>query len=236
MAESPTARVECGWADVGSADDPGALAPWLAASERKRAKGFSGDARRREFLLGRAVARWLLCRRLGLESGNVALATDAHGRLAVESPAGTALWVSVSHSRGRVAAATSDAGPLGLDIERVRHAPRAFSVARRWFSESECARLAECDGEALDRGFLTLWTLKECQLKATGEGLAGALRAFSFEIFPDGRVRYRDRKRGTAERGWCFRSFEIGQNHVAAVGVRTARLQLDVSAAPVDFA
>lgn len=66
---------------------------------------------------------------------------------------------NLSHSHGAVACAVHDA-PVGVDIERLRHAPR---------------RLA---GELNDWAFFRRWTAKEASSKRDGRGIAALLRDF----------------------------------------------------------
>lgn len=66
---------------------------------------------------------------------------------------------NLSHSHGAVACAVHDA-PVGVDIERLRRAPK---------------RLA---GEMNDRDFFRRWTTKEASSKRDGKGIAALLRDF----------------------------------------------------------
>jgi hypothetical protein len=82
---------------------------------------------------------------------------------------GAALVALVGPARAQEAAPAGLA--VGVDVERAPERPRdAVAVGRRVFTEAERAWLAQ-DPEGR---FLTLWTLKEAALKATGQGLAGA--------------------------------------------------------------
>ena len=76
---------------------------------------------------------------------------------------GRAVDFNVSHSGNLVACALSDAGPVGMDIEKIRPVnPDSFRLyltpaERRWASGD-------------DRRFFTLWTGKESVVKAHGQG------------------------------------------------------------------
>ncbi|MEH1165959.1 4'-phosphopantetheinyl transferase superfamily protein [Micromonospora sp. CPCC 205539] len=80
------------------------------------------------------------------------------------------LPVSVSRTDGVVVVAARPAGPVGVDVERVRPLP-ALALARRWFPPAELSWLAGRPeaGHAVD--FLRLWTAKEAVGKALGLGL-----------------------------------------------------------------
>lgn len=87
------------------------------------------------------------------------------------------LPVSVSRAGQVVVVAARAAGPVGVDVERVRPLP-ALALARRWFSPAELAWLAGRPEAARAADFLRLWTAKEAVGKALGRGLrvGGLLR------------------------------------------------------------
>ncbi len=71
---------------------------------------------------------------------------------------------SLSHSEGYVAAALSDEGPLGLDIEAKQpSAQQAIKLSARFFGESACLRVSQ--DPAL---FPRLWTQAEAEAKCLG--------------------------------------------------------------------
>ncbi|MGW4501877.1 4'-phosphopantetheinyl transferase family protein [Micromonospora sp. NPDC004336] len=113
-------------------------------------------------LLGGARARIVVER--GPDGRPVVAASGADGR--VELP------VSVSRTDGLVVVAARPAGPVGVDVERVRRLP-AVALARRWYAPAEASWLAgrPADGRVAD--FLRLWTAKEAVGKALGVGLRG---------------------------------------------------------------
>lgn len=75
-----------------------------------------------------------------------------------------ALSFCISHTSGAAAAAISEYGLLGIDIESVRNiSPQALS---RLYSERERREIAESENP--QRDFFTLWTLKESYAKALG--------------------------------------------------------------------
>ena len=78
---------------------------------------------------------------------------------------------NLSHAGSRVMAAVADC-EVGCDIEPVREIEE--KLARRFFSESECAYIDALPESEKTAGFFRVWTLRESFVKATGAGLAGA--------------------------------------------------------------
>lgn len=119
---------------------------------------------RREDRLASALG-WVLMQDLTAGRG-AALRRGPDGRPRTDPP----LDVSMSHSGGWVAAALSEAGRVGIDLETVRAVPP--SLLRRCLSPPELSWVDEVPaGAARHHRFFRLWTAKEAFLKATGVGL-----------------------------------------------------------------
>lgn len=74
---------------------------WLSSEEAARLAAFGAEARRRQFVAGRAAARGLLAEWLGVPPAAVPLVTAPDGSLFVE---GTPLAVSLTHAGARAVA------------------------------------------------------------------------------------------------------------------------------------
>ncbi|KAA1174262.1 4'-phosphopantetheinyl transferase superfamily protein [Marinobacter salinexigens] len=154
------------------------LPDWLSETERSTVSLFSGP-RRREYL----ASRWLLRQAIAGASGkDAAVCRPVPGR-PIESQHPTGWRLSLSHSNGLCACATSSVGVIGLDIEPAERHPQWQKVVKRWFTAHEQAWLL---GRNQPDQFLTVWTLKEAWLKATGRGIAGNLQ--TLEVSPDFRL------------------------------------------------
>ena len=88
------------------------------------------------------------------------------------------VFVSVTHTRGLVACAFSN-GRVGVDAELI--ASRRKSVEKRVFTDDEI-NLIDNASDA-DAAFFTLWTLKECYLKAIGTGFADNAKEVEFTSY-----------------------------------------------------
>lgn len=164
-------------ADTGAAD----LAPLeaaLTAAETAELARLRLPARRRGFLLTRALLRHWLPAATGTAADGLAFDRAGSGRLRLASPAG---WhISLSHADGLAAIMVATA-PCGVDIERPRATDTA-AVARRYFAPAEQAWLAALPEGARADAFFRLWTLKEAGAKALGAGLAGHLDRLAFRL------------------------------------------------------
>lgn len=88
---------------------------------------------------------------------------------------------SLSHSRGRIALAISNAGPCGIDLEHQRPRANLLALAEQWFHPDESRLLASLTGQEQLTTFYRLWTLKEALVKATGSSVfSGILAATRF--------------------------------------------------------
>ena len=161
----------------------------LSRRERETWRGMKAvPKRRREWLLGRAVAkdavRQLVHRSFGLRlcPADVEILSDERGRPAVRGAwaarLGVAPAVSISHSNGvAVALASLERDRLlGVDIESVsRRRPGFEKVA---FTAQEQQIVAALGEEQQLEWYLRLWCAKEAAGKALGRGLADGLYAF----------------------------------------------------------
>ncbi|MDR0832621.1 MAG: 4'-phosphopantetheinyl transferase superfamily protein [Candidatus Symbiothrix sp.] len=73
---------------------------------------------------------------------------------------------SLSHSKNMAAAAFSDAGEVGVDVEKIKPVTsKELNVAKRCFSEAENSALLALSGAEQDLLFFRLWTEKESLFK-----------------------------------------------------------------------
>lgn len=180
-------------ADSGLASEP----------ERTRAAALTREDLARSLLARRAAVRCVLGRYLGCAADSVELVTApggkpvlvprtpsgassggavAGGRVTADASSGRTLAFSVGHSGDLCGIAIAAVRSVGFDVERRRAIPRADAIAQRWFAPSEAAALEGLDGEALEEGFMRLWTGKEALAKRHGAGLRLMMRGDTSEL------------------------------------------------------
>jgi 4'-phosphopantetheinyl transferase len=131
---------------------------------------------------GRLPLRQLLGASLQVDPDTLTFEYGPHGRPRLTGPH-AGLDFSWSHSGdSAMLAMARDLPELGVDIEQVRRRARALDLARRYFADAEHVALQTLPEDALDAGFLALWTAKEAVLKGLGRGLAYGLDRVAFDL------------------------------------------------------
>lgn len=202
------------------AGDPRARA-LLSPEELGRAGRFRAPAAAHGFVAGRVLARTMLAGASGLAPGEVRLRTDPRGRPHIVSGEGRpGPAFSITHTKGLVGCAVSEAGDVGLDAEHIGRDADLERLARRFFAPDEVAFLDGLAGVARRRAFFAVWTLKEAFLKARGEGISVPLGSFSFDpsSSPPG-FRCGPELDGDPS-AWRFRAWPVDPDHVVSVALR----------------
>ena len=160
---------------------------WAEASEsrREQAKRYARNEDALRCLVGEALLRYAL-RQCGVDehlTPNVA----EKGKPYVDAPQ---FHYNISHGGDYVVIAWGES-EVGVDVEIIHRSVRWEAIARKHFtpSEQEIVFADRTDEMTLASRFTLLWTRKESYVKYTGQGLAGALSAFSVDaVLPRGRV------------------------------------------------
>lgn len=137
----------------------------------------------------------------------------------------TRVDAALTHSRDRVAAALSDQGPVGIDLEYIRPDRDFAEMARLAFGPHECQICARAGGAA----FYRIWTLREAVAKASGMG---------FPMAVDGRDYFADSPAAglwTQDLdgiSWLFAADVLPGNYAFALALTPApRAHADIAAA-----
>jgi 4'-phosphopantetheinyl transferase len=154
-------------------------ARWCTPEDRAAAARHTLPPAARHSLMARAALRALLFHATGRSDWRIQ--PDARGKpFALAPSGGGGPAVSLSHSRGLVAAAVGDVASLGIDIEYMR--PRDFpALAAYAFGPAEAAYVAT----ASLAGFYKIWTLREAIAKAVGAGLRLAANRTDLIVRPE---------------------------------------------------
>ncbi len=145
----------------------------LPSSEQQRYDSIKLPRRRNEFLVGRAMVRQQLASHYDQPPQHWEIIPNKNGK-----PKITAGPIrpdfSISHSRGVVACAIVDSGPLGIDIEHINYKRDIDAIARKIFNPTEQTWFNQKKALKTNR-FYQLWTLKEAWAKATEKGINAIL-------------------------------------------------------------
>jgi 4'-phosphopantetheinyl transferase len=202
-----------------------ALARVLDETEHARAERFYFEGDRQAYIAAHALTRTTLARRFDREPELWRFVAGAHGKPDIDD---RALQFNLSHTRGLVAVAVTQASEVGVDVERVDPKHLGPDVTERFFAPAECAYLRSLPPEGWTEAAYAFWTLKEAYIKAIGLGLACPLNAFHFVLDPLG-VRFSSRIADDPAQ-WRFQRWRPTRDHAMALGVRHAdpnRLQID---------
>src|SRR5687768_16840562 len=130
--------------------------------------GPPSQLRARATMLARALLTGMLADVWDISPHKVEICSERSGRPYLAAKAAHRLpFISLSHSRGWVACAATEIGPVGIDIERHRPGRDHSGISSVAFGPLEQARVTEAGACA----FYRIWTLREAIAKACGQGL-----------------------------------------------------------------
>jgi 4'-phosphopantetheinyl transferase len=173
----------------------------LSTDEQARAERLRIAEKARDFILGRARLRQVLARYVNRAPADIAFTYGPQGKPALTADCGGALHFNLAHSGGWMLLAVANAGPVGVDLERIDPALDFAPLARRFFSSAERDVLDKAPNSRQRRTFYRLWTRKEASLKTRGGGFSGTVG----EEIP--------------EAGWRPGNLFVGRDYVAALAV-----------------
>lgn len=159
----------------------------LDPAEKRQAEKFVFDSDRRAYVAAHALLRYTLSTRARVEPAAWRFALGPFGKPFLEQqPNGLDLRFSLSHTRSMVVVALAQGVEVGVDVEaRERAARLDLDIADAFFASGESALLRALPGASRQQErFLTLWTLKEAVIKATGRGLSQSLKSFNIGFDP----------------------------------------------------
>ena len=128
-----------------------------------------------ETLFANMIAKRELAKICGCEMKEIKFSFEKNGKPVLEND--RSIHFNISHSGKYAAVAIADK-PIGVDVELIREV--SPSVVKRVCTDVEKKYLDSSENAMRD--FIKLWTLKECIVKASGEGLADNLKNHPFDI------------------------------------------------------
>jgi 4'-phosphopantetheinyl transferase len=179
--------------------------------------------RRAQRCAANSLLRDLLARDAGYPAGGWQLLADGHDKpklLTTDGP--SSIDVSLSHSRAIVAAAITDLGEIGIDVEYRAPARSIYEIAEYAFGPRE----RQVIQSGWLRDFYRIWTLREALAKARGIG---------FPMLADGRDYFADAPTSGVWQAiidgeqWFFHADELPDNFAIAVAIAPrASMQSDL--------
>lgn len=161
----------------------------LSIGEQARAAAQRTAPARRRFIVRRATLRRLLALVTDTDAERLVFASGPDGKPTLAGPALAAGWqFNLSHAREIAVFVVARDCPVGIDVEWQGGSTPIESVARRYFSASEQARLDGVPREARRAEFFRIWVRKEAFLKGSGAGISEGIYTtrFGVPIPPEG--------------------------------------------------
>jgi 4'-phosphopantetheinyl transferase len=143
----------------------------LSLDEQVRASRFRSIDDRDAFVIGRGILRELLGQYIGRGASTIKFSYGPFGKPEIRGLPDQPVYFNTSRSGGLVVYAVTSAGPVGVDVERVRMVLEFEYIASRFFSPLEANRLTALPPDRQMEGFFACWTRKEAFVKATGKGI-----------------------------------------------------------------
>lgn len=156
----------------------------LSHNERLRLEEIKLENQRREFLLGKALARTTIAALAGIKPQDLILEEGQLGKPAVAGPASaTQLEFSTAHAHGINVCLIAQRRRVGVDVEWIGNSALNKERIAAWFF-SEIERNDVMSRQGVDRAerFFSYWTLKEAYVKERGTGFAIPFHGFWFDI------------------------------------------------------
>lgn len=160
------------------------MASSLNREEIARARRLHSGAKRHQFIVTRALLRYLLSRLLvDISPGSVFIHYSPHGKPGVDYRFRNApVRFNVSHAGQYALLGFTLAHEIGVDIEMTQRSTDCLALAKRYFSRREYRALLAFDKQEQHEAFYRGWTRKEAFIKAEGTGIGYGLDKFSVSL------------------------------------------------------
>ena len=158
------------------------LATLLSDSEAARAARYKFPEPRERFTVGRAVLRWILSRYIDVAPDRLQLTQEAHGKPCLRDSEHGWLQFNLAHTDALVLCLVGSGLAVGVDVEMARSITGMNRLASLLLTADQRHIFDGLAEGARPEPLLSMWTFMEALGKATGLGLASALKAFRLEV------------------------------------------------------
>jgi len=197
----------------------------LSSDEIERANKFRFSHLRDSYVVARGTLRHVLSGFAGVAPHELRFRSGAQGKPSLDPPG--EIKFNLSHSAGFALIGVTSGCEIGVDIERHRHMPDLFDIARRYFCPEELADLESVPVDRQVEAFFLCWTRKEAYIKAIGEGLHAPLDQFQVTLKPEEAVRFVHVHHDPLEAGhWALHNLEAPASYAAAIAYRGPARQI----------
>lgn len=153
----------------------------LDVKQCQKADNFYFEEHRTQHIIAHGLLRLVLAHYTLQEPQDIVFNIESKGKPFLHENSGE--WqFNMSHTNSLVSIAIGKKSQVGVDIETVKFDKNIEGIAQRFFAPSESAEFANYSGALQTEKFYRLWTHKEAVLKATGEGIAGGLDSWVFNL------------------------------------------------------
>jgi 4'-phosphopantetheinyl transferase len=175
-------------------------------------------------LVSHALLRDVLSRYVDKPPADWVFSSGPHGRPELAGPGDPMLRFNLTHTAGLAACIVTLQRDCGIDAEPIVRRRAVGGVARRMFSQRECARLDALPDDSRLVYFFQRWTLREAYGKARGVGLSFPTRKLAFDTADSCAVEaaFEPEIADDASR-WQFELLNLSDQHVTAVAIGRAR-------------
>ncbi len=189
---------------------------FLSSAEKLRYDQYHPKAARL-FLISRVLVKTVLADKLGISPHQVNIQLHPNGKPFVEGS--KAVYFNLSHSANIIVLAVTEAGEIGIDVERL---DREFEWRRvdsvlasseiEWIKQNELI-----DPSTVYQRFFQIWTLKESYIKCTGEGMSRHLKKLNFHVLAE-HIEFLDSTRDIQKtEEYYFQSYVYDHNFIFSI-------------------
>ncbi|MGP7818262.1 4'-phosphopantetheinyl transferase family protein [Niallia sp. 01092] len=190
------------------------LLPKISKERLFRIKEYRKQEDKIRSVFAELLVRYAVNQFRGCSNQEIKFCTGINGKPQLVLP--NNIYFNLSHS-GCWVVCVVDNDPVGIDIEKIQEIE--MDVAQQIFTQKE-SQFLKLSKNSLERKkrFFKIWTMKECFLKAIGEGLSRDLSSFSVEFNQNCSPKISFTSEGEDLNCiWKFKQYEIDNDYILSV-------------------